>query len=148
METAAVTLPGEDKERECLAGKRHKLFIRSTISFQKKKNHLEIAFRTSVCQYVVGGQRKVWLILEFPRPFLKMDQNMVSDQLFKLPNSAGFSQAKFPLFVASSVGGIQNWAPGNGASLLPLPQVWCCWHTPVWLGSGEGQVLREPSQSI
>lgn len=93
-------LPGEDKEREreCLAGEKLKLFIKNNVSFKKS----EIGFHPSVCQCVVCSQRRVLLILEFLRPFLKVYPNIVAHKLLKVPNSAGLSQVKFPLFVANS----------------------------------------------
>lgn len=49
------------------------------------------------------------LILEFLRPFVNTYQNIVAYQLLKLPNPAGFSHAKFPLFVANSSAPRGRW---------------------------------------
>lgn len=87
------------------------------------------------------GQRKVLLNLELPRLFLKMYQNMVADQLFKLPNSAGFSQAKFPPFIASSSASLGLWEElrtghqeTEPASFF-FPKHCAGWHTQVVAGS-------------
>lgn len=71
-----------------------------------------------------------------------MYQNTVAHQLLKFQNSAGFSQAKFPMFVASSSVPLGLWEEfRNGKEIALTPFFFIlvpCWLAHTGWGWGKG----------
>lgn len=154
MGTAVSTLPGEDKENAWLA-KGSSCLLGIIVLKKKKRNkkkRLEIAFHASVCQYVVWGQRRVPLILEFLRPFfffLKMYQSIFASQLLRLPNSAGSSQAKSPLSVANSSAPLSLWDEfRTGHRERALASFFSARYRAGWHTRGGGRVQGHRSDAV
>lgn len=116
-EMAVSTLPAKDKDGECMAGKRFKLFIESKSSQKETKQNKTkettrnciSCIRLPIC--CLGSEKgpahsRISKIFFF---FLKMYQNILAYQLLKLPNSASSSEAKSPLSVANSSAPLRLW---------------------------------------
>lgn len=61
-----------------------------------------------------------------------MYQNTVAHQLLKFQNSVGFSQAKFPMFVASSSVPLGLWEEFRNGKEIALTPFFFTWYRAGW----------------